>query len=193
MRNWTDLGSNARPTAISCVMRDVSQPVPPLLHPEKTVMKESAPCGGGGRLNQVQPSSGLLDKDSHLWLSIFGISYCNRLSPNSAREGKAEVYLSPGLRVRSSWAGGPGSGSGCCPHSEGPWSWGSTSKSADGRRPESLTTAALQGLARGPHRAADFPGTRDSARGLGTLQVTPVSAVPAHQKSLSLATPGGED
>ena len=71
--------------------------------------------GVGGRLNQVQPSSGLLDKDSHLWLFIFVISYCNRLSPNSAPEGKAEVYLSPDLRVRSSSAGGPGSGSGCCP------------------------------------------------------------------------------
>ena len=27
MRNWTDLGSNAGPTAISCVTRDVSQPL----------------------------------------------------------------------------------------------------------------------------------------------------------------------
>lgn len=67
IRKWRDLGPIASPTAISCVKAAfLNLSMPLLLHLEKTIMKESPPRGGGGRLNQVQPSPGLLNKNSQL-------------------------------------------------------------------------------------------------------------------------------
>lgn len=55
IRKWRDLGSNASPTAISCVMETfLNLSVPLLHHPEKTVMKESPPFGAVGK---VKPGS----------------------------------------------------------------------------------------------------------------------------------------